>query len=389
MRLHASTRLAARIGASALGVSAALSLLGATGLTSLTTQAHAADGSAGHVYVLDNPAGPNSVSVYNRSSTGALSYARTTAIGGAGTGSPLGSQGSLTLAGDQLFAVDGGSDQISVAGVQNGFIHLEGVYSSRGVKPVSVTYYDGLLYVVNNGDATTPANVAGFRVSDDGALTPIAGANVALSAALPAPAQVAISPNGATLAVTEKATNIVDTFHVNTDGSLSHRVSVPSTGQTPFGFAFNPQNSRELVVANAAGGTAGASSVTAYRAGYNGVVSVGGAVADHQTAACWLIITNDGAYAYTTNAGSGTISGYRLLPNDGLALLNASGLTASTGAGSHPLEMALSPNSRYLYALDAGTQTLSAFSVHGDGSLSTVSTAGISLSAGAVGLAAD
>jgi hypothetical protein len=52
-------------------------------------------------------------------------------------------------------------------------------------------------------------------------------------------------------------------------------------------------------------------------------------VATHQTAACWVVVTEDGRFAYTTNTGSGSISGYEI--DDGaLTLLNADGRTADT-----------------------------------------------------------
>lgn len=383
------SRVSSRFASLALGVGAILSLGAFVGATDAANavQAHAT-GASGHVYVLDNPAGPNTISTYDRAANGALTFARTTAIGGSGTGSPLGSQGSLTLAGGYLFAVDGGSNQISVVADHDGALVPMGVYGSRGVAPVSVAVHGGLLYVVNNGDATTPANVAGFWIGAHGSLTPNPYADATLSAAQPGPAQVAVSPDGATLAVTEKNTNIVDSFRIGFGGALGRRASVPSTGQTPFGFSFNPLNSHEIVVANA-GTDAGTASAASYRVTPNGAQPVSGAVGDTQTAACWLIITGNGAYAYVTNAGSGTISGYRLLPGDGLALLTPGGVTATTGDGSHPLEMTLTPRSQYLYALDAFTHTLSGFVVQGNGGLAPISLSGISLGAGAVGLAAD
>jgi 6-phosphogluconolactonase (cycloisomerase 2 family) len=383
------SRVSLRLASLALGAGAILSLgagIGATGAAN-TIQAHAA-GASGHVYVLDNPAGPNTISTYNRAADGALTFASTTSIGGAGTGSPLGSQGSLVLANGYLFAVDGGSNQISVVAVDNDALVPVGVYGSRGVAPVSVTVHGGLLYVVNNGDATTPANVTGFWIGAHGALTPNPHAGAALSAAQPGPAQVSISPDGATLAVTEKKTNIVDTFRIGFGGAIGSRISVSSTGQTPFGFSFNPQNPREIVVANAGAG-AGTASAASYRVTQGGARPVSGAVADTQSAACWLIITDNGVYGYVTNAGSGTISGYRLEPGDGLALLTPGGVTATTGDGSHPLEMALTPHSQYLYALDAFTHTLSGFAIHSNGSLTPLNLSGINLGAGAVGLAAD
>lgn len=383
MRSSLIARLAVRLGAPTLGALTALSLLG------FTAQAHATADPAGHVYVLENPAGPNSISTYDRAANGALTYAGTITIGGLGTGNPLGSQGSLTRAGDHLFAVDGASNQISVVAIHDGALTPVGLYSSRGALPVSVASSDGRLYVVNSGDVSDPANVAGFTVADSGALTPIPGANATLSAALPGPAQVAVSPDGRTLAVTEKNTNIVDTYRINSDGSLGARHSAPSAGQTPFGFAFIPTQPNRFVVSDASGGVAGASAVTGYRVSDGGAVVSAGPVADHQTAACWLVITANGKYAYTANAGSGTLSGYRIGTDGSLSLLNASGLTASTGVNSHPLEMTFSPSNHDLYVLDAFTHTLSAFTVGHDGALAPITLSGVTLDAGAVGLAAD
>ena len=41
---------------------------------------------AGNVYVLNNPAGPNSISVFNRAANGKLTFAGMTEIGGRGSG---------------------------------------------------------------------------------------------------------------------------------------------------------------------------------------------------------------------------------------------------------------------------------------------------------------
>src|SRR6266581_3299592 len=90
----------------------AVSLLGAVLALSPLASASAANNNsvAGHVYVLNNPAGPNSISAFNRSANGTLTFASTTLIGGQGSGSGLGSQGSLILSLDRnwLFAVDAG-----------------------------------------------------------------------------------------------------------------------------------------------------------------------------------------------------------------------------------------------------------------------------------------
>jgi 6-phosphogluconolactonase (cycloisomerase 2 family) len=68
-----------------------------------------------------------------------------------------------------------------------------------------------------------------------------------------------------------------------------------------------------------------------------------------QTAACWVVISNDGKYAYVTNTGSGSVSSYRIEKDGSISLLEAQ--AGLTGDGSSPIDMALSNNGRFLYAL--------------------------------------
>ena len=113
---------------------------------------HRADG---HVYVLDNDLiGSNSITVFTREDDGSLQLQATTAIGGLGSVAAFadGTQGSLILTRGKttrLFAADAGSNQVSVVDVQNGQLSLEDVFSSGGVGPISLSYHDGLLYVLN------------------------------------------------------------------------------------------------------------------------------------------------------------------------------------------------------------------------------------------------
>ena len=104
-----------------------------------------------------------------------------------------GTQGSLILTPDgrRLFAVDAGSDQISMIDVQDGQLTLAGVSGSAGPGPISLTYGGGLLYVLNAGNGSdSPANVAGFSVDASGALHSIPNSIRPLSTAHPNPAQV-------------------------------------------------------------------------------------------------------------------------------------------------------------------------------------------------------
>src|SRR6266508_5394096 len=85
----------------------------------------------------------------------------------------------------------------------------------------------------------------------------------------------------------------------------------PSAGPTPFGFAFGKR--QRLFVSEAAGGDLDASSASAYRLDKDGTLTlIQGPVPTTETAACWLVVSKDGQFAYVTNTGSGSISGYRV-----------------------------------------------------------------------------
>ena len=96
-------------------------------------------------------------------------------------------------------------------------------------------------------------------------------------------------------------------------------------------------------------------------------------------------MTPNGRYTYTTNTGSNSISGYRIGPNGSLTLLDADGKTADTGPG--PLDLSLAKRGRLLYPVNSGVPEVQGFVVAGDGSLESIGAVG-GLPAGAVGLAA-
>jgi len=96
-------------------------------------------------------------------------------------------------------------------------------------------------------------------------------------------------------------------------------------------------------------------------------------------------VTRNGRYAYTTNTGSGSISGYRIMPDGTLTLLDPDGRTALTGDGSTPIDLALSLDN-VLYALESGDDEISAFRVQFDGSLTPLGS--VAAPATANGLAA-
>jgi 6-phosphogluconolactonase (cycloisomerase 2 family) len=116
------------------------------------------------------------------------------------------------------------------------------------------------------------------------------------------------------------------------------------------------------------------------------VIAVDPAVPDHQSAPCWIVITPDGRFTYTTNTASNSISGFRIRPNGTLELLDASGVTAMSDAG--PIDAALTQgNAEYLYVLNAGGMSITVYRVEKNGALTQLG-GGASGLGGANGLAA-
>jgi 6-phosphogluconolactonase (cycloisomerase 2 family) len=82
------------------------------------------------------------------------------------------------------------------------------------------------------------------------------------------------------------------------------------------------------------------------------------------------VTSTNGRYAYTANAASGTISGFSVGHDGTLALLQPSGISGSFGAGSHPLDEAVSRDGEFLNVLVDGTHSVGTFRVAHDGAAS-------------------
>jgi len=255
-----------------------------------------------------------------------------------------------------------------------------------GERPISLTYSGNLLYVLNAGGAVGMADsITGFTVGADGMLSPIPGSTQALSDANTGPAQISFNADGDVLVVTEKATNLIDTFTVDSSGVAGPGTSHMSSGVTPFGFAIGKRD--QVIVSEAAGGAPDQSSVSSYLLGKDGSLGViSPMVGTTETAACWAIVSHDGRFTYTTNAGSGSISGYSIDFDGALTLLDANGQTGNTGKDTGPLDMALSNDGRNLYTLNGRSDTIGVFEVKDKGGLASLNSH-IDVPASANGLA--
>jgi len=330
--------------------------------------------SPGAVYTMTNSDSGNEVLVFDRSADGSLSPAGAFETDGIGTGGGLGNQGGVLLTSDNqwLYVVNALSNTISVFKVKPGALELVGSVDSGGTQPVSLTVDGDLLYVLNAGDVTDGAggNITGFMIEPDGMLQPLAGSTQPLSDPniYTAPAQIGFSTDGNVLVVTEKDTSMIDTYVLDDDGLAGLPNVFASAGTVPFGFSFSKRN--RLYVSEA--GTSSASSYQVYADGDLEVISE--KVPNFQAGVCWLVVTKNGRYAYTTNAGTGSISLFNI-GRDGTISYDV-----SADAIRGVIDEALTNNSRYLYALSSGDAsipepkpgTILGFQVGSDGQLTEV-----------------
>ena len=332
---------------------------------------------AGAVYTESNSTSGNVIYVFNRSEGGGLISLRPGGFptGGSGSGGGFENQGALAIddANRFLFAVNAGSNTISVFRILENGLALVEVDSSAGKRPISLTVKNNFLYVLNNGAQVSDVDsVAGFSVSENGHLTPIAS-GLHLSGSNVGPTQIGFNSEGNLLIVTERFTNLIDVFTVDPNGTASGPNVFPSAGSGPFGFAFGKRG--QVIVSESAGSV---SSYSVSRSGSLGTIS--GAIGNGQVATCWLVLSSDNRYGYVTNTGSGNASSYTVAFEGTLRLLNAVG--ADLGSGSHPLDTALSNDARYVYFLTTGSGSIQGYSVVTNGSLTPVAKAlGIPFSA--------
>ena len=339
--------------------------------------------SAGAVFVqTDDPAG-NTVVAYDRAPDGSLRPAgsyRTGGLGGVLDGSVvdhLASQGSLQLDREHglLYAVNAGSNTITVFGVDGDRLVRRQVLPSFGDFPASIAVHDNLVYVLNarkGGSVQGYVRIAGF-------LVPIPAWHRALGldpAAAPefthTPGQVAFTPDGNHLLVTTKAnTNAVQAFDVDRLGGLSFRPTTTTLdGAVPFAVAFDPRGN--LAIAEA-----GPNAVATFGIDRRGALQPIAQAATGQAATCWIV--NVGGRLYLSNAGSGTISAF-----DGA--LRPVGVT-STGAGT--VDAAGSSDGRFLYVQTGAAGGVDAFRVGPDGSLTPAGSVVVPGAAGGEGIAAS
>ena len=270
-------------------------------------------GRAGAVYTLTNDVAGNEVIVFRRADDGTLERAATYSTGGAGSGDGLGSQGALVFSRDRgfLYAVNAGSNELSVFRVRGEQLYLLDCIPTGGVRPISVTVSGNVSYVLHAGDATTPGGIAAFYRTGKGALAPLADSGQPLSGASVGPAQISFSPSSRALLVTEKGTNKIVEYRVGSDALASAPLVHDSSGTTPFGFAITRTGA--AIVSEAFGGAPAAGAVSSYQlSGLSGLAPISASVGSSESAPCWVVLSSNDRVAFVSNTASGSISSYEV-----------------------------------------------------------------------------
>ena len=325
---------------------------------------------------MTNETAGNRIITYRRASDGKLTRVGAVATRGLGQGVDTDTQGPLRLSANHqfLYAVNPGSDNITVfkvTGTSLKFLQLV----DAGDQPLSLTIAGDLLYSLDGSVAGN--GIRGFKIAPDGTLKELLNSFRKLSSPIAVPGDIRFSPDGKVIIVTHKTTNTmmtpqnaIDTFTIGPAGYASMMpVRNASVGLRPFSLAFRDDG--KLVVVESFNAAPAASAVSSYQLNPDGTITaISSSVKNMETDVCWVVITNDGHFAFTANFGSGAISSYSLDADGKLTLLNGS--AALTGDMSEPVDLSLSADGHYLYNLLRGTGAVTAFRIEADGSLTSL-----------------
>jgi 6-phosphogluconolactonase len=348
------------------------------------------NGSAHAVFIMSNSVDRNEVIAFARAANGTLHESGRFPTGGRGSGGnndPLESQGSLTLSQDHslLFAVNAGSGEISVFDVHGSNLVLSDKVRSEGSEPNAIAQHGNLVYVLNTGGSS---NVAGFVLEGDH-LHHIKNSLSFLSTNTSGAASIAFSPDGNFLVVTERLTNDIDVFKVQTDGTLSPIVINPSAGPGAFSLSFAPDGVA-LVSETGPANVSNGSAISSYVILANGTLSaISTSIPTLGGANCWNVVTPDGRFVYVSNAGSSTISGFAISSTGPLSALPGT-VVGENPAGATNLDIAVSADGKFLFTLNSADGTIGTFAIQKDGTLKNLSPAnGFSPNSGFNGIAAN
>ena len=360
-----------------------------TAMPAMYAHAQASASSPERVYAMTNDATKNEVLAFAQGSDGTFHSTGSFATGGRGSGGitdPLQSQGSLTISQDHslLFAVNAGSGTVSSFRIVRDRLVLADQKPTDGSEPVAVAQHGNFVYVLNEaGDG----GVAVFSVDASGHLSQIPNSTTLLSGTGLGGASIAVSPDGQLLAVVERAADNIDIFHILPNGTLS--TATRTADANPGGFSGIFSQGDQLLVSETGGAGPDSSTITSFSVNNNGTVTaISNAVPTDGAANCWLAITPNGKFVYTSNSGSNNVSGFKVAENGALTPIG-NGIVAANPAGSTNLDIAVSADGNLLYTLNSSSGTIRVWTINSDGTVKEIdSIPGLPAKSGVNGLAA-
>ncbi len=335
------------------------------------------DEGAGWVCVATNGTDPvvgNELKVFRRGPDGALTLERTLPLGGRGIQVlsdtiPASNALFLSANGRWMFAVNAGSDEITVLRMESDGPRLMGRFPSGGSLPDSIAVSHNRVFVSHCG---APGNITGFRLGLDGRLTAIPGSTRFLSnrgqGDSTTPATLQFTPDGRQLILTEADGDVISVFTLGTNNTPSEPTIVPVPGTTPTGTAF--AKDRFLIVAEAAGDRTGEGTVSSWQVLSNGLSAITPSTATGQTATCWVAVDRTGNSAYFANYEDRNLSRFRVGSDGSLSLAEAR--AADLGDDGFPTDVAISRDNRWLYVLCDTRNSVIGFRIQTDGTLQRI-----------------
>jgi 6-phosphogluconolactonase len=168
------------------------------------------------------------------------------------------------------------------------------------------------------------------------------------------------------LVVTERGTDAVVAYPVGMDGLLGEPQAQPSSGPTPYGFAFAGGT---LVVTEAFRAEVGKAAASSYRVNGRAPAPVTRSVGNGRSEICWAVTTPDGRYAFMTNFADGAVSRYAIAADGSISLEDAvAGVSVEGATGLRDED--LTRDGAFLYAIDADSRRIFGWQVGEGGSLS-------------------
>ncbi len=349
-----------------MGAAALMTILSLTGL------AHAI------VYTASNELNGNDVIAFDIDRQGNLKEIGRFPTGGTGTGGTLGNQSALTTdASDRwMFVVSPGSGEITSFRLQPTGLQFVNKLPSGGFRPLSVTVFGTLVYVLNEGSGKEDDprrmrydNISGFRFTGGGLLIPIYNSTRIIDRTqLTSPAQIGFNKSGTVLLITEKATDTLTTFVMRRNGRPERKPEKrPSFIPTPFGFSFGDRDFVNITEAN----NGGPGMTVSYRVDREtGEVSGRVDSIEQGTATCWTVVSSDQTIGYATNTGDGTVSLYRINFDGTFEYFFNGNQDRPIPTGTGVRDAVLTQNNQFLVTLNNGDNQIRAFRVNRRGNIS-------------------